>query len=151
MCFLNLPGYPMALINKLANFLLNVNDVIVENIDFGLSRHEERILTFDVRPYKRLQRICPHCGRRCPGYDRGNRPARTWRALDCCGTLIYLRYAPPRIQCPVHGVVTAAVPWAYPGSRFTKDFDMQTAWLACEASKTAVRNCSKTNFNYWCS
>jgi len=26
----------MALINKLANFLLNVNDVIVENIDFGL-------------------------------------------------------------------------------------------------------------------
>lgn len=128
----------MALINKLANFLLNVNDVIVENIDFGLSRHEERILTFDVRPYKRLQRICPHCGRRCPGYDRGNRPARTWRALDCCGTLIYLRYAPPRIQCPEHGVVTAAVPWAYAGSRFTKDFDMQTAWLACETSKTAV-------------
>ena len=83
----------MALINKLANFLLNVNDVIVENIDFGLSRHEERILTFDLRPYKRLQRICPHCGRRCPGYDRGNRPARTWRAL----------YPSPPLRTPFAG------------------------------------------------
>ena len=36
----------MALINKLANFLLNVNDVIVENIDFGLSRQGDRMNSF---------------------------------------------------------------------------------------------------------
>lgn len=70
----------------------------------------------DVRPYKRLQHLCPQCGKNCPGYDRGGRPARTWRALDWGDVLVYLRYAPPRIQCPEHGVVTASVPWAYPGA-----------------------------------
>lgn len=43
-----------------------------------------------------------------------------------------------RIQCPEHGVRTAAVPWAFEGSRFTKDFDMTVAWLATVLSRSAV-------------
>ena len=35
-----------------------------------------------------------------------------------------------RIICPEHGVSVAEVPWAYPGSRFTKDFDLTVAWFA---------------------
>ena len=30
--------------------------------------------------------------------------------------------AMPRVDCPKCGVVVARVPWAEPGSRFTKDF-----------------------------
>ena len=37
-------------------------------------------------------------------------------------------------------VVTAAIPWAYPGSSFTKDFDMTVAWLAKYLPRSAVSN-----------
>lgn len=83
---------------------------------------------FDVRPYKRFSHICPHCGRVYPGYDRG--APRLWRSLDFAGALVYLRSAVPRVCCPEHGVVTAAVPWAFVGSGFTRDFDLQVAWTA---------------------
>lgn len=126
----------MDLTAKLLKNVLNLQDIVVENCEFGLGSDQERILTVDVQPYKRLQHLCPQCGKNCPGYDRGGRPARTWRALDWGDVLVYLRYAPPRIQCPEHGVVTASVPWAYPGSRFTKDFDWQTAILAAGVSTT---------------
>jgi transposase len=43
-----------------------------------------------------------------------------------------------RLDCPVHGVVTEAVPWAQTGSRFTRDFEDLVAWLAREMNKTAV-------------
>ena len=31
--------------------------------------------------------------------------------------------AMPRVDCPRCGVVVASVPWAEPGSRFTRDFE----------------------------
>jgi transposase len=43
-----------------------------------------------------------------------------------------------RVRCPVHGIVTEAVPWAETGSRFTRDFEDVVAWLAREMNKTAV-------------
>ena len=44
----------------------------------------------------------------------------------------------PRVACPEHGVVVAAVPWARHGARFTRAFEDQVAWLAVNTSKTAV-------------
>ena len=43
-----------------------------------------------------------------------------------------------RIVCPEHGVVTADVPWAYPNSGFTKDFDMTVSWLAKYLPRSTV-------------
>ena len=37
--------------------------------------------------------------------------------------------AMPRVDCPKCGVVVASVPWAEPGSRFTRDFEAECAWL----------------------
>ena len=51
---------------------------------------------------------------------------------------MYLRYAVPRVCCPEHGVVTAAVPWAFVGSGFTRDFDLQTAWMARYLPRTRI-------------
>ena len=45
-----------------------------------------------------------------------------------------------RISCPEHGTVTAAVPWAYPNSSFTRDFDMTVTWLAEYLPRSAVSN-----------
>jgi transposase len=51
---------------------------------------------------------------------------------------VWLEADAPRIDCPAHGVVVAAVPWARHGSGFTREFEEQAAWLACHASKLAI-------------
>jgi transposase len=43
-----------------------------------------------------------------------------------------------RLACPTHGVVVQAVPFARHGSRFTRDFDDVTAYLATRTDKTTV-------------
>ena len=51
---------------------------------------------------------------------------------------VFLEADAPRVRCPVHGVVVAAVPWARHGAGHTRGFDEQVAWLATQCSKTAV-------------
>ena len=53
---------------------------------------------------------------------------------------IEIEAATHRVTCPEHGVVTAAVQWAYPQSSFTKDFDLTVAWLATYLPRSAVSN-----------
>ena len=50
----------------------------------------------------------------------------------------WLEAAAPRVSCPQHGVVTAAVPWARHGAGHTRFFDDQVAWLAAACSKTTI-------------
>jgi transposase len=49
-----------------------------------------------------------------------------------------LEYAPWRVSCPRCGVLVEQVPWARPGSRFTRDFEETAALLAQLTNKTAV-------------
>jgi transposase len=44
----------------------------------------------------------------------------------------------PRVTCPRHGVVVAAVPWARHQAGHTRDFDDTVAWMAVATSKSAV-------------
>lgn len=44
----------------------------------------------------------------------------------------------PRVACAEHGVAVAQVPWAEPGSRFTRDFEMERAWLTAVASRKTL-------------
>lgn len=46
--------------------------------------------------------------------------------------------AMPRVDCPRCGVVVASVPWAEPGSRFTRDFEAECAWLMTVANQKTV-------------
>ncbi len=94
-------------------------------------------LVVSVRPAARERDRCPHCRRRCPGYDLGD-GRRRWRALDFGTTFAYLEADAPRVSCKRHGVVVAAVPWARHDSAFTRQFEDQVAWLTVQASKTAV-------------
>ena len=50
----------------------------------------------------------------------------------------YLEAEAPRVCCPEHGVVVAAVPWARHGAGHTRAFDDTAAWLAVHTSKQAV-------------
>lgn len=89
------------------------------------------------RPRKGQNNICPHCGRHRPVYDCSPSPRR-WRTMDQGPVMAFIEYATVRVECPEHGVVVAAVPWAEHASRFTREFGQQVAWLACKSSKTAT-------------
>jgi transposase len=98
---------------------------------------EDDAIVVRVRPRRRDVSRCGVCGRRTRGYDRGE-GARRWRALDLGSTRAYVEAEAPRVECRRHGVVVARAAWARHGSRFTKAFEQQVAWLATHCSKSAI-------------
>jgi transposase len=113
--------------------LLGLQRVVVEDVQIGF---EDEIVVA-VRPVWRERDRCGVCRRRSPGYDLGE-GRRRWRALDLGTTLAFVEAGAPRVTCRRHGVVVCAVPWARHGSRFTRAFEDQAAWLAVNTSKSAV-------------
>ncbi len=115
--------------------LLGCENTVIEGVEWQEAGGP--VLVAHVRPYRRLGQRCGRCGRACPGYDQGQ-GRRRWRALDLGTVRTYLEADAPRVACPVHGVVTAAVPWARHGAGHTRFFDDQVAWLAAACSKTTI-------------
>lgn len=113
--------------------LLGLRRTVIEQVEFD----ERDGVVVSVRPRARELDRCPHCRRRCPGYDQGE-GRRRWRALDLATTYCFLEADAPRVRCKRHGVVVAAVPWARHDAGFTRSFEDQTAWLTVNTSKTAV-------------
>jgi len=113
--------------------LLGLERAVVESVEID----EEEQVVVAVRPYHRERDRCGVCGRRAPGFDLGE-GRRRWRALDLDTTIAYLEADAPRVNCDEHGVVVAALPWARHGSRFTRAFEQQVAWLAVNTSGSAV-------------
>jgi transposase len=109
--------------------LLGLERAVVESVESD----EEGQVVAAVRPHHRELDRCGVCGRRAPGFDLGE-GRRRWRALDLGTTIAYLEADAPRVSCPAHGVVVCAVPWARHGSRFTRAFEQQVAWLAVNTS-----------------
>jgi transposase len=95
------------------------------------------LLVGSLRLYKKQQQRCGICGRKSPWYDRG-RGDRFWRSLDFGTFQVFVKADTARVNCRKHGVVATKVPWARHGSRFTKDFEDQAAWLTVKTSRTAV-------------
>ena len=114
--------------------VLGVEKTVIERIVFD---EEADKVVAHVRPRSRARNRCGVCGRRSPGYDTGE-GRRRWRSLDLGTTSTVLEADSPRVRCPAHGVVVASVPWARHDAGHTKVFDDQVAWLATQASKSAV-------------
>jgi transposase len=117
--------------------MLGCENTVIEGVDWDEGNAGELAVTVHVRPRKWLAGRCPACGKKRPGYDQGQ-GRRRWRALDLGTVRAELEAAAPRVACPQHGVVTAAVPWARHGAAHTRFFDDQVAWLAAACSKTAI-------------
>ena len=119
--------------------LLGVKNTVVESYDFYTDSDGVNHLRIYVRANVWHQDVCPHCGRRhLPKYDRAARNPKVWRGLGFGGIVVEVVSETHRVICPDHGVVTAAVPWAYPSSGFTKEFDLTVAWLAEYLPRSAV-------------
>ncbi|MBD0281401.1 MAG: ISL3 family transposase [Thermoleophilaceae bacterium] len=113
--------------------LLGLKRAVVEDVFVG----DQGEVVVAARPNWRERDRCGICRRRSPGFDLGE-GRRRWRALDLGTTFAYVEAEAPRVRCRRHGVVVCAVPWARHGSRFTRAFEDQVAWLAVNCSKTAV-------------
>ena len=116
--------------------MLGVQHTVIEKVELERQGVED-VLVATVRPTRSRQGRCGRCGMRAPRYDNGEGPRR-WRSLDAGTTRVYLQAAAPRVRCPAHGVVVAAVPWARHGSRFTSAFEDTVAWLACHAALSVL-------------
>ena len=126
-------------VNTVVKKSLGVKEMVINSLELTETDAGEAKLIVRGRPYKNKQCRCPFCndGRKLPRYDSSHELSH-WRALDFGGLLVEIEAESPRVSCPEHGVVTAAVPWAFPNSRFTRDFDLTVAWMAKYLSKSAV-------------
>ena len=118
-------------VTKLARILIGIASLFVTGVYI-----EEVCIVLPVKPSWRLPR-CSECGRVCPGYDHRLEPVR-WVHLGVGTMRLILEYAPRRVECPSCGVRVELVPWARPGSRFTRPFEEMTAYLAQITNKTEV-------------
>ena len=124
--------------NTLCKKLLNVKSAVIEGANFYTDEDGVNHIRIHARPNVWHEDDCPFCHKRCRRYDKKNPHPRIWRGLDWGGTLVEISYDTHRIECPEHGVLVADVPWAYPGSGFTKDFDLTVGWLATYLPKSTV-------------
>jgi transposase len=122
--------------------LVGCGQAVPEDVWFD---EEAQALVVAVRPKSRFRRRCGICRARCPRFDAGA-GRRRWRHLDAAGLKLFLEADAPRVSCPRHGAVVAAVPWARHGAGHTRDFDQQVAWMATECSKSATAHLMRTTW-----
>jgi transposase len=124
--------------------LLGVEDTVVISQSREVAEDGGWGLIVQVRPKAGQSLRCCECLRRCPRYDR--RPARRWRGLDLGTTMVWLTAEVVRVSCPEHGVLTAHVPWARPGARFTRAFEDTVAWLTARTAMSVVAQFLRTTW-----
>ena len=131
--------------SKLWKKLLGAGHLVLEDGDAAVDAAGQEVLVFGVRPDHQHKNRCSRCGRRCRRFD-GGEGRRRWRALDAGTMRVYLEAEAPRVACPRHGIVVAAVPWARPGSRFTRPFEDQAAWLCASMPATRAAELLRTTW-----
>lgn len=119
---------------ELVQSIIGAKGFVLEDVTISAEMNEMKLA---IRPTKREECRCGICHRKAPRYDQGQ-GRRLWRCLDVGAEKVYVEAEAPRVHCPKHGVVTAAVPWARQNSRFTKSFEETCAWLSVHASRSTV-------------
>ena len=115
--------------------LLHLEGVRVVAVELEGEPGQERVVVELARPARRWLR-CPRCGYRTrASYDRS---LRRLRHLDLLRTPCLITLEVRRLDCPHCGVVSEELPFARPGSRFTRAFEDSCVWLVRDAPKTVV-------------
>jgi transposase len=112
------------------NRMLGLPGAWVRDVAFG---QEAVIVTVVLRAKKP---VCSGCGAR--GLKIKEHRAKRWRHLDLGAPRCVIECRLTRLYCPGCGDVYEAVPWARAGSRYTRDFEDLSAWLAQQMSQTQV-------------
>jgi transposase len=113
------------------NRLLRLPGASVIDVSFTA---EGVIVTVRLR---RRRRVCSRCGQTGRLAIHGRRVKR-WRHLDLGASRCIIECELRRLWCRSCGAQFEAVPWARPGSRYTRDFEDVVAWLAQQMAKTPI-------------
>lgn len=131
-------------INSLLKKITYVNGVKFKNIE-NVKINEQTAFIATVELKKSESNKCPICRKKCPGYDFITEN-RKWRTLDLSGNLFYLQCNVKRVCCPIHGVHTEAVPFAFNTSRFTYNFEAMVTWSAVHLTKKDTAELFRINW-----
>ena len=116
----------------LLNRLLDLPGLDVSGVSFDGRR---MLVEVRLRARRLACPLCPFMTR--ARYD--TRPVSSyWRHLDFGTATVVLCAGLRRIDCPEHGVLVEAVPFARYRSGFTRDFEDVTAYLATKTDKTTI-------------
>jgi transposase len=78
----------------------------------------------------RRRLVCPECGYSTAHRYDTREVDSSWRHLDLGGRVCRITLRRRRLRCPEHGVRAEGVPFARPGSGFTRDFEQLVGWLS---------------------
>jgi len=113
--------------------LLRLEGVWIRKVQFAPDR-----VVVDVA-LRRRRLICPECEHSTRA-RKDTRPEDTvWRHLDLGTWRLEIHCRRRRLWCPEHGARAEGVPFARPGSEFTRDFECLVAWLATRTDKGTVK------------
>jgi len=101
-------------------------------------------LRVEVVERKGNRGICSGCGKRGPGYDR--QPERQWDFVPFWGLLVFLVYAPRRIDCRKCGPTIERVPWACGKHQNCEVFRLFLAQWARLLSWAEVARCFRASW-----
>ena len=107
--------------------------VLVKRVDIG----RDRVVVGVALRRRRL--VCPECGYSTRARKDTRPEDSVWRHLDLGVWRLEIHCRRRRLWCPVHGARTEDVPFARPGSEFTRDFECLLAWLATRTDKTTIQ------------
>jgi transposase len=113
--------------------LLGLKGVWVRNVRFD---SDGVAVTVALR---RRRLLCPRCAYATRARFDTRRVDSVWRHLDLGAWRLDVCCRRRRLCCPEHGVLAESVPFARPGSGFTRDFEALVAWLAAKTDKSTVR------------
>lgn len=119
-------------VTTLLNKLLDLPGITVTGVSL-----RGRKMFVDVRLRTR-KLTCPRCDYTTRArYDTRPDPS-CWRHLDFGSYLVIVRAELRRVECPTHGVLVQAVPFARYRAGFTRDFEDLTAFLTTRTDKTTL-------------
>jgi transposase len=114
------------------NRLLDLPGTRVSTVAFTASMV---VVTVGLR---RRRLVCPRCEYTTWARHDTRPVTSVWRHLDLGARRLEVHARLRRLNCPSHGVVVEGVPFARPGSRFTRDFEALVGWLATTMDQTAL-------------
>lgn len=119
---------------ELFNRVLDLPGARVRQIE--LEEGDELCLVVHLARPARRRMGCSGCGQIVRAVH--DRHERRWRHRDLWGVRCQVRAEVRRLRCPACGVRPERVPWARPGSRFTRPFEDTCAWLTRAAPHSVV-------------
>jgi len=121
--------------STLLNRLLDLPGIAVRRVSLPASRGTPLVVDVVLRA-RRL--ACPLCEFTTWARYDSRSELSWWRHLDFGASAVIVRAMLRRLDCPAHGVVVQAVPFAGHHCRFTADFEDVAAFLATKTDKTSI-------------